>query len=174
MNNIIRELNGKTPDLAPDVFVAPGAVVIGDVTIGAGSSVWYGSVLRGDVGHVRIGKRTNIQDLCMLHMSTGKSNCVVGDDVTVGHRVILHGCAIEDRALIGMGAIILDNAVIGAGSIVAAGAVVLENTIVPPGSLVVGIPAKVRDTKDGDRHPAQETAENYRRHAAEHGELYRK
>ena len=118
---IIEPYKGKTPRLAPDVFVAPGAVIIGDVTIGEGSSIWYNTVVRGDVGRVVIGKNTNIQDLCMLHMTTDVSDLIIGDEVTVGHRVVLHGCTIQDRCLIGMGAVILDNAVIGGGSVVAFG-----------------------------------------------------
>jgi carbonic anhydrase/acetyltransferase-like protein (isoleucine patch superfamily) len=141
---IVEPYKGKKPELAPDVFVAQGAVIIGDVTIGAGSSIWYNTVVRGDVGSVTIGKNTNIQDLCLLHMNTGMSDVIVGDGVTVGHRVVLHGCTIEDRCLIGMGSVILDNAVVGAGSVVASGAVVTERTVVPPNSLVAGMPAKVK------------------------------
>ena len=134
---LVEPFKGKKPQLAPDVFVAPGAVVIGDVTIGEGSSIWYNTVVRGDVGRVTIGKNTNIQDLCMLHMTTDVSDLIIGDEVTVGHRVILHGCTIEDRCLIGMGAVILDNAVIGRGSVVASGAVVTEEAVIPPNSLLI-------------------------------------
>jgi len=100
---IIEPYRGKTPKLAPDVFVAPGAVIIGDVTIGEVSSIWYNTVVRGDVGRVTIGKNTNIQDLCTLHMTTDVSDLIIGDQVTVGHRVVLHGCTVQDRCLIGMG-----------------------------------------------------------------------
>ena len=132
------------PTLADDVYVAPGALVAGDVHIGAGSSVWFGSVVRGDVGWIRIGERTNLQDLTVVHVSGGKANTRIGDDVTVGHRAIIHGCTVEDRCLIGMGAILLDGCVIGAGSVVAAGALVPPGKVIPPGSMVMGMPGKVR------------------------------
>jgi carbonic anhydrase/acetyltransferase-like protein (isoleucine patch superfamily) len=126
----------------PTVFIAKGAIVLGDVQIGSGSSVWYNSVLRGDTDRITIGAQTNIQDLSMIHADPGVP-CVVGNRVTVGHRVILHGCLVEDDCLIGMGAIVLNGAKIGSGSVIGAGALVLENTDVPPGSLVLGFPAKV-------------------------------
>lgn len=131
------------PRVAPDVFVAPGAMVIGDVEIGAGSSIWFGTIVRGDVFPIRIGRRTNIQDNSVIHVTTGKFATVVGDDVTVGHRVILHGCTVEDGALIGMGATVMDRAVIGQGALVAAGALVTEGTKVPPGMVAMGAPARV-------------------------------
>ena len=131
------------PQLADDVYVAPGAVVAGDVHIGAGSSVWFGTIMRGDVGWIRIGERTNLQDLSMVHVTGGNANTTIGDDVTVGHRAIIHGCTVEDRCLIGMGAILLDECVIGAGSVIAAGAVVPPGKVIPPGSMVMGIPGKV-------------------------------
>lgn len=170
----VKPFEGCEPVLAPDVYVAPGAVVVGRVEIGEGSSVWYNTVIRGDVGFVRIGARTNIQDLSMLHMTGGRSNLVIGDDVTIGHRVVLHGCTVENRCLIGMGAIVMDNAVIGEGSIVAAGALVLENTVVPPRSLVVGAPATVKKTlspDDPELFTFVKTAEHYRTRAAQHREL---
>ncbi|NUP05799.1 MAG: gamma carbonic anhydrase family protein [Polyangiaceae bacterium] len=142
MSGIIT-LETKTPIIAPNVFVAPNAVVIGDVTIGEDSSVWFGCVLRADVGSIVIGRRTNIQDLTCLHMTHGVSNTVIGDDVTVGHRVVLHGCTVEDGALIGMGAILLDGCVIGADSVIAAGALVPPRMVIPPGAMVKGSPAKV-------------------------------
>lgn len=126
----------------PSAFIAPGAIVLGDVHLGAESSIWYNAVLRGDTDRIAIGDQTNIQDLTMIHADPGIP-CTVGSRVTVGHRVILHGCTIEDDCLIGMGAIILNGARVGRGSIVGAGAVLLEGTQVPPGSLVVGVPAKV-------------------------------
>ncbi len=169
---IIEPYKGKRPRLAPDVFVARGAVVIGDVTIQEGSSVWYNTVIRGDVGSVTIGKNTNIQDLCLLHMTTDVSDLIIGDEVTVGHRVVLHGCTIEDRCLIGMGAVILDNAVIGRGSVVASGAVVMEKAVVPPNSLVVGMPAKVKKTLDeGELSPSTRIARHYLALAREHKTL---
>jgi carbonic anhydrase/acetyltransferase-like protein (isoleucine patch superfamily) len=126
----------------PTAFIAQGAIVVGDVLIGRGSSVWYNSVLRGDTDRITIGAETNIQDLSMIHADPGVP-CLVGDRVTVGHRVILHGCFVEDDCLIGMGAVLLNGAKIGKGTVIGAGALVLENTEVPPGSLVLGFPAKV-------------------------------
>jgi carbonic anhydrase/acetyltransferase-like protein (isoleucine patch superfamily) len=126
----------------PTAFIAQGAIVLGDVLIGSGSSVWYNSVLRGDTDRITIGTDTNIQDLSMIHADPGVP-CVVGNRVTVGHRVILHGCVVEDDCLIGMGAVLLNGVRIGRGSVIGAGALVLENTEVPPGSLVLGFPAKV-------------------------------
>src|SRR6187402_643744 len=143
MVDIFRGFKGTWPKVAESVFVADTARVVGDVEIGEEASVWYGSVLRGDVGTIRVGARSNIQDLSMLHMSLGISNTVIGEDVTVGHRVVIHGARIGDGALIGMGAILLDNCEIGAEALVAAGAVVTANMKVPPRTLVVGMPAKV-------------------------------
>lgn len=131
------------PRLGQRVFVAPNATLIGDVFLDDGASVWFGAVLRGDVGGIRIGKRSNIQDLACVHVTEGLSSTVVGDDVTVGHSAILHGCIVGDRCLIGMGSILLDNCEIGAGSVIAAGAVVTARTKIPPRSLVRGTPAKV-------------------------------
>jgi gamma-carbonic anhydrase len=172
---VIKAHNGKEPILAEDVFVAPGAVVIGDVQIAEGASVWYNTVIRGDEGYIKIGERTNIQDLCMLHTTGGLSNMDIGADVTVGHNAILHGCNIGDRCLIGMGAVIMDNAVIGAGSVVAAGAVVLEGSVVPPNSVVAGIPAKVKKTApDGQElFYSAINAAHYRERAAEHAALHK-
>tara|TARA_R110002072_G_scaffold231403_2_gene388763 strand:+ start:147 stop:680 length:534 start_codon:yes stop_codon:yes gene_type:complete len=141
-----------TPQVAPGAFVHDAATVIGDVEIGARSSIWPATVLRGDDGPIRIGEETSIQDGSVVHMTSGLSEVAVGKRVTVGHKVILHGCVVEDECLIGMGAIILDNARIGRGSLVGAGALVLGNTQVPPGSLVLGSPAKViRPVGDKER-----------------------
>lgn len=123
------------------VFVAPGAQIVGDVTLMQEASVWYNAVLRGDINKIVVGKRSNIQDGCVLHLENDRP-CIIGDDVTVGHKAILHGCTIESGCLIGMGAIVLNGAVIKKGSVVAAGAVVKENMVVEPFSLVAGIPAK--------------------------------
>ena len=132
------------PRIAEDVFIAPHATVAGDVELGPGSSVWFGTVIRGDVFPIRIGARSNVQDNSVIHVTTDKNATVIGEDVTIGHRAILHGCTVEDRCLIGMGAIVMDRAVIGTGSMVGAGALVTEGTIVPPGSLVLGSPARVK------------------------------
>jgi carbonic anhydrase/acetyltransferase-like protein (isoleucine patch superfamily) len=158
----IFSLDGKGPSVAQSAYIAPGATLIGDVEIGEDASVWFGCVLRGDVGPIRIGARSNIQDLTMGHTTDHISNLHVGEDVTVGHRVILHGCRVEDRCLIGMGAILLDNAVIGAGSLVGAGALVPSRMDIPPGSLVLGSPAKViRPVNDREIKMIEEGAAHY-------------
>jgi carbonic anhydrase/acetyltransferase-like protein (isoleucine patch superfamily) len=158
----------KQPRLDPSVFVAPGAVVVGDVTIGADSSVWYQAVIRGDTESIRIGSATNIQDMTMIHADPGVP-CAVGDRVTVGHRAILHGCAVEDGCLIGMGAIILNGVKVGAGSIVGAGALLLEGMEVPPGSLVVGSPARVlRLIGESARERLERSWRHYRALARRH------
>jgi carbonic anhydrase/acetyltransferase-like protein (isoleucine patch superfamily) len=126
----------------PTAYIAPGAVVLGDVHVGRDSSIWYNAVVRGDAERLRIGDETNIQDLSMVHADPGIP-CLIGSRVTAGHRVILHGCVVEDDCLIGMGAILLNGVRVGRGSIVGAGAVLLEGTEVPPGSLVVGMPGRV-------------------------------
>lgn len=128
----------------PTVYVDPGAQIIGDVVIGAHSSVWCNAVVRGDVNVIRIGARTNVQDLAMLHVTRRTAPLSIGDEVTIGHAAILHGCTVKNRCLIGMGAIVMDGAVIGEESIVGAGALVTEGTVIPPRSLAVGAPAAVR------------------------------
>ena len=143
MSDIVRPFKGIHPKIAASAFIADTARVIGDVEIGEDASVWFGSVLRGDVGAIRIGARSNIQDLSMLHMSLGISNTVIGEDVTVGHSVVIHGAIIGNGALIGMGAILLDNCEIGEEALVAAGTVVTGGTKIPPRSLVLGQPGKV-------------------------------
>lgn len=135
---------GILPQIADDAFVAPTATVLGDVHIGAESGVWFGVVLRGDVNRIRIGRRTNLQDGTIVHVTSGTHPTLIGDGVTVGHGVNLHGCTIADGCLIGIGAIILDGALIGESSMVAAGSLVVPGTVVPPRSLVVGSPAKVK------------------------------
>jgi carbonic anhydrase/acetyltransferase-like protein (isoleucine patch superfamily) len=132
----------KQPLVHDSCFIAPGAVVIGDVTLAEGSSVWYASVLRGDIHHIRVGAQSNVQDGSVLHVSDTHP-CVLGERVTVGHRAIVHAATVEDEVLIGMGAIVLDGAHIGARSIIAAGALVTKGTVIPEGSLVLGSPAKV-------------------------------
>lgn len=133
----------KTPRIHPTVFVASNATVLGDITIGAESSVFFGAVLRAEHERVVIGARTNIQDNCVLHNDVSFP-LVVGDDCTIGHGVILHGCTVGDNTLIGMGAIVLNGAVIGRNCIIGAGAVVPQNAVIPDGSLVLGMPGKVR------------------------------
>ena len=133
---------GVRPRLHPSVFVAQGARIVGDVEIGEGSSVWFNTVIRGDIAPVRIGRRTNVQDGCVLHVKTGLP-FTVGDEATFGHGVMAHACVIEDLCLLGIGCVVLDGAVIGRGSVIGAGAVVSPGTIVPPNSLVLGVPGKV-------------------------------
>ena len=140
----IRSFQGVNPRLHPSVFVADGAQVLGDVEIGEDSSVWYNSVLRGDVNSIRIGLRTNIQDLTMMHVHKGHHPCVVGDDVTVGHHVVLHGCRVGNRVLVGIGAVLLDGVVVEDDSFIAAGALLTPGTLVPAGSMVMGAPGKVK------------------------------
>ncbi len=134
---------GNTPDVSRAGFLAPDAVIAGDVVLGEGANVWYGCVIRAEYAPVRIGARTNVQDLSVLHADPG-APCTIGDDVTLGHRVIAHGCTIEDGVLVGMGATVLNNAVVGRRSLVGAGAVVREGFEVPEDHLAIGVPAKVR------------------------------
>ena len=153
----------------PTAFIAPGAIVLGDVHLGAESSVWYNAVLRGDTDRISIGEQSNIQDLTMIHADPGVP-CSVGNRVTVGHRVILHGCTIEDDCLIGMGAILLNGVRVGRGSIIGAGALLLENMEIPPGSLVVGAPARVVRPVD---EPTRERMEHGWRHYVEQARRHR-
>jgi len=158
----IRPYRGKSPQIAASAYIDPAAVVIGDVVIGEEASLWPRTVVRGDVHFIRIGARTNIQDGCVLHVMKDQYPLVLGDEVTVGHSVTLHGCTIESRVLIGMGCIVLNGAVIGANSIIAAGTLVTERTIIPPGSLVMGSPGKVkRPLADADRDSIAAYAERY-------------
>jgi carbonic anhydrase/acetyltransferase-like protein (isoleucine patch superfamily) len=145
---VIESFAGTRPDSRRAAFVAPDAVVIGNVRLGVDTSIWYGCVLRGDVHWISIGDRTNIQDGSVVHVETGRCPAVIGADVTVGHRAILHGCTVEDRCLIGMGAILLNDAVVESGSVVAAGAVLREGMHVPAGSLVAGVPATIKRRLD--------------------------
>lgn len=150
------------PIIESTVFIASGAIIVGDVQIGAESSLWYNSVLRGDVFPVRIGKRTNLQDLVIGHVTSGTHALVVGDEVTVGHRVILHGCTVHDRCLIGMGAVVMDGAEVGPEAIVGAGSVVVPNTKIPPRTLAVGSPARIkRDLSSDEINHFTESAQHY-------------
>jgi carbonic anhydrase/acetyltransferase-like protein (isoleucine patch superfamily) len=167
----IRPYRGKRPQIAASAYIDPAAVIIGDVVIGEDSSVWPCTVIRGDVHHIRIGARTNIQDGCVLHVMRDEHALVLGDDVTIGHSVTLHGCTIESRCLIGMGAVILNGVTVGTGSIVAAGALVLEGTKIPAGSLVVGHPAKVRRQLTGID---QASIDAYAQRYVEYKNVYRK
>jgi carbonic anhydrase/acetyltransferase-like protein (isoleucine patch superfamily) len=169
-------LDGKTPRVHPSAFLAPTAVLIGDVEVGAESSIWFGAVLRGDhPDHgIRVGARTSIQDNCVLHVSA-RGPTVVGDDVTIGHGAVFESCEIQRGALVGMNAVILHGAIVGAGALVAALSVVPENMEVPPDSLVAGAPAKVRKALSGEssswvRHSADHYVELARRYLVQgHG-----
>lgn len=147
---MILEHKGVAPRIDASVFVAPNACIIGDVRIGAESSLWFNVVVRGDVNYIRIGCRTNIQDGTIVHVTRETHPTLIGDDVTVGHGVTLHGCTVEDGSLVGIGAIILDGAVVGASSLVAAGSVVAPGTQIPPRSLVMGSPGRVKRTLTDD------------------------
>ncbi|HLT31807.1 MAG TPA: gamma carbonic anhydrase family protein [Myxococcaceae bacterium] len=162
---------GIRPTLGPGAWVAGSAEVIGDVVLGEGASVWYQSVLRGDVQPIRIGARTNIQDLSVVHVTSFTHPTTVGEDVTVGHRAILHGCTLGDRVLVGMGAIVMDGVVVGDDCIIGAGALLTPGTQVPPGSMVLGSPGRVkRPLTDEERQFLGLSAAHYvelaRKHAA--------
>jgi len=162
----VYEIDGKKPRLHPSVWLAPGAQVVGDVEIGESSSVWFNSVIRGDVERVQIGARTNIQDLTMIHVTNGRFTCLIGDDVTVGHGVALHGCRILGRSLIGMSAVILDDVEVAEDTIVAAHSLVRVGFKVPPGTLVAGVPATVkRDLKPAELDEIKRSAERYAEYA---------
>lgn len=141
---MIKKFEDKFPAVHSTVFIAASAEVIGDVEIGEDSSIWFGSVVRGDVNYIRIGERTNIQDNCVIHVSGGTHPTVLGSEITVGHRVLLHGCTVDDRCLIGMGAILMDGVHVGEECLVGAGSLLTPGTIVPPRSLVIGSPARVK------------------------------
>jgi len=166
----IRPYRGKHPQIAASAYIDPASVVIGDVLIGEDSSVWPLCVIRGDVNYIHVGARTNIQDGSILHVMKDEYPLILGDDVTVGHAVTLHGCTIMNRCLIGMRATILNGVVIGEGSIVAAGTLLTERTTVPPRSLVMGSPGKVKRTLTAID---QSTIEMYARRYVEYKNIYR-
>ena len=139
---VILPVNGKSPEMGENCFIAPNATIVGDVTMGKECSVWFSAVIRGDVNSIRIGNKVNIQDGAVIHCTYKKAKTTIGNNVSIGHNAIVHGCTLEDNVLVGMGAIVMDNVIVGTNSIIAAGAVVLENTVVEPGSIYAGIPAK--------------------------------
>ncbi len=143
MTESVFDFEGKSPLIGERAWVAPGAQVMGDVELGEGANIWYGSVLRGDVHQIRVGARTNIQDLSVIHITSHEFGTYIGDDVTVGHRAILHGCTVERGCLIGMGAIILDGAHIGEFSLIGAGALISPGKKIPPRSVVLGAPGRI-------------------------------
>lgn len=166
---MIRTFQDVKPTVPKSCFIEETAVVIGDVVMGEECSVWFNAVVRGDVNHIRIGDRTNVQDLCMLHVTHDMHPLVIGNDVTIGHHVVLHGCTIHDRVLVGMGAIIMDGAVIGEDSVVGAGALVTEGTVIPPKSLILGSPAKVkRPVTEKELVWIKESASNYVKYAGQY------
>lgn len=161
--------HGKSPQIHPSVFIAPSADVIGETQIGEDSSVWFQCVIRGDVNTINIGSRTNIQDHTMIHVTRKSHPTFIGDDVTVGHRAMIHGCRINDRVLIGMGAILLDGCEIGEDSVVGAGALVTQGKKFPPKSLIVGSPAKVvRELNEKELSFLKVSASNYVNDAKEY------
>ena len=141
---MLRPFRGVLPTVHPTAYVDRSAQVIGDVHVGAESSLWMNVVVRGDVHKIRIGDRSNVQDLTIIHVMRDAHPTLIGHDVSIGHGAVIHGCTIEDRCLIGMGAILLNGVVVGTGSIVAAGALVPEGMVIPPGSMVMGVPGKIR------------------------------
>lgn len=163
---MIRDLKDKKTNIHPNAFIAETADVLGDVTIGQGSSLWYGAVARGDMSYITIGKYTNIQDNATVHVDTDLP-CKIGDYTTVGHNAVVHGCEVGNNCLIGMGSIILNGAVIGDNCIIAAGALITEGAIIPPNSLVMGSPGKVK------REVTKEEIETVRYNAIRYEELWR-
>jgi len=164
---VILHVDGKYPSFGENTFIAPNATIVGDVIAGEGHSFWFNAVVRGDVNSIRMGNKVNIQDGAVIHCTYKKTQTIIGNNVSIGHNAIVHGCTIEDNVLIGMGAIVMDNAVIGSHSIIAAGAVVLEGTQVPSGTIWAGVPAK--KVKNIDQSQIQgeidRIANNYIRYA---------
>ena len=160
---LILPVNGISPTMGNDCFIAPNATMVGDVVMGDQCSIWFNAVLRGDVNSISLGNKVNVQDGAVIHCTYLRSKTIIGNNVSIGHNAIVHGCVIEDNVLVGMGSVIMDNAQIGSNSIIAAGAVVLENTIVEPGSIYAGVPAKkVKDiSQDKIKGEINRIAENY-------------
>lgn len=164
---LIKSVRGKRPVVGERCWLAENATVVGEVTMGDDCTVWFNAVVRGDVNYIKIGHRTNIQDNATIHGTYEKAATTIGNDVSIGHNAIVHGCTLEDQVLIGMGAMVMDGAVIGRGSIVAAGAVVLEGTVVPPGSLYAGVPAKfIKPVEGKNREMLVRIAGNYMKYAS--------
>lgn len=164
---IIKKIKGHSPKLGENNWLAETAVVVGQVTSGKDCTFWFHSVVRGDVNTIKLGDKVNVQDAAILHVSYERAKLVIGSNVSIGHRAIVHGCTIEDNVLIGMGATVMDHAIIRENSIIAAGAVVLENTIVEPNSIYAGVPAKkVKDLEPGkNQEMITRIASNYRMYA---------
>lgn len=148
---LIKSVNGKSPCIPDDCYVAENATIIGDVSIGHSCSVWFNSVIRGDVNYITIGNKVNIQDGAIIHCTYKKHPTIIGNNVSIGHNAMVHGCVIHDNVLIGMGAIVMDNCIVNSNSVIAAGAVVTQNTVVESGSIYAGVPArKVKDINQSD------------------------
>ncbi|KIP53466.1 gamma carbonic anhydrase family protein [Leucobacter komagatae] len=157
-----------TPEVHETAWLAPGSIIVGNVTIGAGSSIWYNAVVRGDSDAVHIGERSNAQDGVVIHTFRGQPT-VIGDDVSMGHNAVVHGATVENGCLIGMSATVLNEAVVGEGSLVAAGALVPQGMVIPPHSLVAGVPARiVRELREADREAVRANAEVYLEYTANH------
>jgi carbonic anhydrase/acetyltransferase-like protein (isoleucine patch superfamily) len=139
---VILPVKGLFPKMGTNCFIAPNATIVGDVVIGNDCSVWFNAVIRGDVNSIRIGNKVNVQDGAVIHCTYEKTKAIIGNNVSIGHNAIVHGCIIEDNVLVGMGAIVMDNVKCGSNCIIAAGAVVLENTVIQPGTIYAGVPAK--------------------------------
>jgi carbonic anhydrase/acetyltransferase-like protein (isoleucine patch superfamily) len=165
---LIKEVNGISPKFGDDCFLAENATIVGDVIMGDQCSVWFNAVVRGDVNFIRMGNKVNIQDGAVIHCTYQKTTVHLGDNVSVGHNAIVHGCKVHDNVLIGMGAIVMDNCEIGSNSIIAAGAVLLEGTKVEPGSIYAGVPAKkVKDiSQELISGEINRIAENYVKYSA--------
>ena len=166
---MILPFKGKLPDIDESVFIANGAIIIGDVEIEKDSSVWFNAVVRGDVHYIRIGERTNIQDGSILHVTNDKHFLEIGNEVTIGHNAVIHGCILKNNILIGMGAVILDSAVINSNSLIAAGSLIREGFIVPEGVLAAGVPAKIkRDLTEEEIRSINESASGYVKYSKEY------
>jgi len=161
--SIIKPVNGKSPQIPEDCFIAENATIVGDVILGNQCSIWYNAVLRGDVHYIKLGNKVNVQDGAVIHCTYQKHPTNIGNNVSIGHNAIVHGCTIKDNVLIGMGSIVMDNCVVESNSIIAAGAVVTQNTVVESGSIYAGVPAKkVKDISEELIHgEINRIAENY-------------
>ena len=166
---MILPYEGRSPRIHESCYIAPDCVIVGDVTIGAESSVWFKAVIRGDINYIKIGSYTNVQDGCIIHVTGGTSPSEIGDHVVMGHGALIHGCRIEDGCLIGMGSIILDDSIVGEGSLIAAGSVVKPGTIVPPNSMMAGNPAVLKRTVSQEEMKRfTEWAKDYRGYSKEY------
>ncbi len=165
---LIKSVNGKTPIIPEDCYVAENATIVGDVSFGDSCSVWFNAVVRGDVNYIKIGNKVNIQDGAVIHCTYQKYPTIIGDNVSIGHNAIVHGCVVQDNVLIGMGAIVMDNCTIESNSIIAAGAVVTQNTVVTSGSIWAGVPAKkVKDLdQSGFSGEIERIANNYLKYSS--------